>query len=524
MKRLPFRLRIALFSALISGVVLAAFGAAALLLIHRQKLNAVDTEIRSLGARHPGWILNRGNYERLDAALEFVFGEEHRNQVVLLVKDATGQPLYMSSGWPKELDPARLDCALDDDPQAIAAAATNRTGGGFGLGRGRGGMGRGLGPGGGGGMAPTAFTKIPRFVTASVAGSKWRLGLLGTADTTLVIGLNYDAVQAELDHTRNAFLMALPVALFLVGAGGWWVAGRALRPLKSIVETAEGVTARGLDQRIPVSNEDPEIARLIHVLNRMMDRLEASFRQATRFSADASHELKTPLAVMQGELENALQSTPPGSREQQVFTSLLEETYRLKTITRSLLLLAQADAGQLKLSLEEIQLSRELVTLVEDARILAAESNLTFELQIEPEICVQGDRGLLNSALLNLIQNAIKYNESGGRILLKLMAESDLVTFDVANTGPGILESEQSRVFDRFFRGDASRDRKVDGLGLGLSLAREIARAHGGDLILKESRPGWTCFSVTLKRRGHLMENHGRHLVQAPAQELESER
>jgi two-component system heavy metal sensor histidine kinase CusS len=488
---------------LVSGLVLTAFGTAALFAIQRQKLEAVDTEIRSLGARHPGWILNRGNYERFDAALEFIFGEEHRNQIILLVKDAAGQTLYTSSRWPKKLDPARLDCSLDDDPQAIAAAATNRVGSGFGLGRGRGGMGRGLGPGGGGGLAPAAFTKIPRFLTVSVNGSKWRLGLLGTSETTLVIGLNFDTAQAELDRTRNAFLLALPLALFLVGGGGWWVAGRALRPLKRITETAEGVTARGLDQRIPASKEAPEIARLIQVLNGMMDRLEASFRQATRFSADASHELKTPLAAMQGELENALQTAAPGSREQQVLTSLLEETHRLKTITRGLLLLAQADAGQLQLTLEDVQLSSELGALIEDARILASESNLTFELQTKPAVCVQGDRGLLNSALLNLIQNAIKYNEPGGRIAVKLTSDSHRVIFEIGNSGHGIPEAEQSRVFDRFYRGDAARADKAAGLGIGLSLAREIARAHGGDLVLGESTSDWTSFRMTLKSCTH---------------------
>lgn len=490
MKRLPSRLKIALLSAGISGVVLVAFGVAAWLLLGRQKLESVDTEIRSLGTRHPGWIANRGSYQRLDEALDFIFGESHQSQVILLVKAGDGTVLHVSAGWPAEIDPAKLDCRLDDDSHALTI--------GGGGGRGRGGMGRGMGPGGGGGQV--TFTKVPRFQTVTTAQNTWRLGMLGTADTTLVIGLNYAPARAELDRLRNAFLVAWVLALTFVGVGGWLVAGRALRPLKLIAETAERVTARGLDQRIPASEEDPEVTRLIQVLNHMMDRLEASFHQATRFSADASHELKTPLTAMQGELENALQTSAPGSREQQVFTSLLEETHRLKTITRSLLLLAQADAGQLRLILQEIQLSRDLAAMIEDAQILAARSGLTFELQIEPEVCVQGDRSLLTSALLNLIQNAIKYNESGGRILLKLMAGSDRVTFEVGNTGPGIPESEQSRVFDRFFRGNASRDRKVDGLGLGLSLAREIARAHGGDLILKESRPGWTSFVMNLKR------------------------
>jgi len=485
--RLPSRLKIALLSAGISGLVLLAFGVIAGMLISRQKLESVDTEIRSLGARHPGWIAGHGNYQRLDDALDFIFGESHQNQVILMVKAADGTVLHTSPGWPADLDPAGLDCRLEDDSVQLTV------GGGAGHGRGMG-MGRGMGPGGGGGQV--TFTKVPRFQTVSTSRGEWRLGMLGTADTTLVIGLNYAASRAELARLRNAFLLALPLALFLIGLGGWLVAGRALRPLKSIADVAERVTARGLDQRIPAAAESPEAARLIQVLNRMMDRLETSFRQATRFSADASHELKTPLAVMQGELENALQSAVPGSPEQQLFTDLLEEAQRLKTITRSLLLLAQADAGQLKLTLEAVDLGVELEGVIEDARVLAADSQLSFEVQLQPQLWVQADRVLLRTVLFNLVSNAVKYNEPGGRVDLRLEAAGGHVVFTLLNTGPGIPAAEQAKVFERFYR--AGRGAGVDGIGLGLSLAREIVRAHGGELVLRESGPGRTCFALRL--------------------------
>lgn len=496
MRPFPFRLKIALLSAGISGVVLLAFGIAAWLIVSRQKLESVDTEIRSLGARHPGWITVRGNYQRLDDALAFIFGEAHQDEIILLVKDADGHVLHTSSGWPADIDPAELDCSLADDPNAVVAGATNNSGSGAGMGRGRGGMGRGLGPGGGG--ATVAFTKLPRFLTVSTIRGEWRLGLLGTADTTLVIGLNYDQTRAELDRLRNAILLALGLGLFLVGLGGWLVAGRALRPMKTIAEVAEHVTASGLDARIPARNEDPEIARVIQVLNRMMDRLEASFRQATRFSADASHELKTPLAIMQGDLENALQSAAPGSSEQQLFSNLLEEIQRLKTITRSLLLLAQADAGQLKLAWESLDLSAELESMIEDARVLAADSRLQFDLQIQPHVRIAADRALLHTALFNLISNAIKYNEPDGKMELRLESERRRIRLMIGNSGAGIPLADQPKIFERFYRVDRAQAARVDGLGLGLSLAREIVRAHGGELSLRESRAGWTCFEIML--------------------------
>lgn len=482
------RLKIALLSAAVSGVVLVAFAWTALELVARQKLESVDTEIRSLGARHPGWIASRGNYQRLDDALEFIFGTEHQNQIILLVKDAKNAVLHTSSGWPKELDPTTLDCVLEPHPQAVTV--------GGGSGRGQGGAGRGLGPGAGGGQV--TFTKKPRFLSVQTGETAWRLGMLGTDQTTLVIGLNYTRPRAEINRLRNNFLLALPVALFLVGFGGWLVAGRALRPLTVIADTAERVTARGLDQRIPESRESPEAARVIHVLNRMMDRLEASFRQATRFSADASHELKTPLAIMQGELENALQAAAPASPEQRLFSNVLEEIQRLKTITRSLLLLAQADAGQLKLAREPVNLGAELEGIIEDARALAADSRLSFEVELVPQTVVHADRTLLRTALFNLFSNAVKYNQPGGRVRIELKSVGNAIEFAIGNTGPGIPPADRPKIFDRFHRANRAGNARTDGIGLGLSLAREIIRAHGGELELKESPPDWTCFTATL--------------------------
>jgi len=202
-------------------------------------------------------------------------------------------------------------------------------------------------------------------------------------------------------------------------------------------------------------------------------------------------------------LENALQAAASGSPEQQVFSNLLEETQRLKRITRGLLLLSQADTGQLKLTLEEVHLSADLEAMIEDARILAADSHLHFDLQIQPGLWVQADRGLLHMALLNLLHNAVKYNELGGSVGVRLVAQDDQVELTLRNTGPGIPVPDQPRIFERFYRVDQNRSRTVDGLGLGLSLAREIVHAHQGKLLLQESRPGHTCFTLSLQRHPH---------------------
>ncbi len=503
MKTLPSRLQIALLSAGISGAVLAAFGVVMWLMIYDMRIEAVDRDIRTLGSRHPGLFAGRGNYDRLASSLEFTFGEDYTNHVILLLKDSSGRTFYTSPHWPKALDPAKLDLRLEDNRSnppptttetnfAHSQPGTERSA------RGRGGWGGGAGAGRGGPPPTVVFTRPLRFFTANTSESAWRFGVLGNDEVTLVVGLNQREVEQDLNRVRNAFLLTLPVALFLVGLGGWMVAGRALRPLNTIADAAERVTAQGLDQRIPNSPENPEVARLIQVLNRMMDRLETSFRQATRFSADASHELKTPLAVMQGELENALQAVSAGSAEQQLFSNLLEEIQRLKTITRSLLLLAQADAGQLKLALEPVDLSVELGAMIEDARVLAADSRLHFEVEVQPQVRVSADRGLLHTAMFNLINNAIKYNEADGGVSIRLNATEHSAVFTIGNTGLGIPPEDQPRIFDRFFRGGRTNRPKVEGIGLGLSLAREIIRAHGGELSLKEGRADWTFFRAVL--------------------------
>jgi heavy metal sensor kinase len=514
MKALPSRLKIALLSAGISGLVLVVFGVVMWLLIYQTRIAAVDREIRSFGSRHPGLFAGRGNYERLAGSLESTFGDDYTNHIILLIKDAAGRTSYRSPNWPKEIVPDNYGLRLEetnhiamaqDAGTNISVAATPLAGSGTGRGFG----GRGFGQGRGGPPPNVVFTKSPKFFTVKAADSIWRVGVLGNDDVTLVIGLNQQEVEQELNRVRTAFWLTLPVALFLVGLGGWVVAGRALRPLKTIAVTAERFTARDLEQRISDAGESPETSRVIQVLNRMMDRLETSFQQATRFSADASHELKTPLTVMQGELENALQSAAPGSAEQQLFSNLLEETQRLKTITRSLLLLAQADAGQLKLALEPMDLTSELDAMIEDARVLAADARLQFEVELPPQLLVVADRALLHTALFNLILNAIKYNETDGKIHLRLERTESQIVFTIGNTGPGIPRADLPKIFDRFFRVHQVKNPGIDGVGLGLSLAREIVRAHGGELSLYENRPGWIYFKVTLRLSPGLSQRTG---------------
>ena len=497
MRKSPLRLRIALLSTLLSGAVMVVFGTGAWWVVAQQKTAALDARIRALGTRVPGWMLQDGEFRRLEQNIDFVIeAPGDGSGCFLLVAGGGGQVLHQSSGWPAALAPADFTGPLEDDPNAPAEPETHG-------GRAWGGQGRGRGPGGGGGGPgggqALRFTKIPGFSSVIADGRHWRVGRLGNDELTLVIGIGSDDTTAELRQLRRAGFIALPVGLLLIALGGWVVAGRALRPLQRIADTAASVTSRGLGQRIPEIGGDPEIVIMVDMLNRMMDRLEAGFRQATRFSADASHELKTPLAIMRGELEQALQRAKPGSPEQQTLSSLLEETHRLGNIIRSLLLLSRADAGQLVTRREVLHLTEMLDQLMEDTTVSAGEAGIVVESDLASGIHVSGDAMLLRAAIANLLSNAIKHNAPGGRISVRLAAGERSANLEIANTGTPITYGEREAVFDRFQRGRNALDAARDGSGLGLSLAREIIAAHDGTLALGDDRgDGMTRFVMSL--------------------------
>jgi len=200
-------------------------------------------------------------------------------------------------------------------------------------------------------------------------------------------------------------------------------------------------------------------------------------------------------------VQDALKDCPSGSTAEDSLLTVSQEAERLKRITRSLMMLAQADAGQLQVRSETFSLSREVEAICEDAEILCEEAGLRFEAQIDPEIDASADPVLLRQAMQNLVSNAVKYNHSGGSVTCRLYRFDDAseIVFEVANTGPGISEENESKIFERFYRVDRSRSRDVDGFGLGLNLAWEIVRAMNGELLLVKSGDELTRFQVRLK-------------------------
>jgi len=311
------------------------------------------------------------------------------------------------------------------------------------------------------------------------------------------IVIRKEASELIRDLAR-AYLTALPVAVLVAAFGVWWITRKALQPLQDVANAAEQIHARALSQRLPHPSVKDEIGRLVRVLNEAFDRLERSFAQAARFSSDASHELKTPLTIMRGEIESALGSDVNDARIESLLDGLLEQTERLSAIVEKLLLLSRADAGALTLKKEPIDFSAMCHELVEDAEILALRKKIATKSEILPAIAVYADESYLRRILLNLLDNAVKYNVEGGTVSISLGKSGSLALFRIANTGPEIPPEHENRIFERFYRADPSRSSDTVGSGLGLSICHELVLAHGGDIWLERVQPGWTAFALTL--------------------------
>ncbi|BAU10506.1 integral membrane sensor signal transduction histidine kinase [Leptolyngbya sp. NIES-3755] len=467
MRLRSFRLRIASFSAALAGIALMGFGAISWVQIYNAKLNRLDADLLNQLMRSSR-LRDRENRSRSPNFPPDAFGRN--TSAVVLVLDSQSNLLYQSDPSDSE-----LNRVLRQSVQ-FAPAPLKRE------------------------LSPISSDRPPpprpQFQTEQVNSGTWRIAAANFPDNRVAIAVNLQAIDQEMASIRNIFLISIPGMLLLVAGGAWIVAGRALQPVRQLTGAIQRVTVTGLDQRIPVGTTDVEFVQLIQVFNQMLERLERSFTQASRFSADAAHELKTPLTILQGELERSLQQVEPGSEVQQRLSSLLDEVHRLSSIMRKLLLLSLADAGQMSLYRVEVDVSKLLIEMLEDIELLAP--HLSVEADIRNSLRVQGDRDLLYQVLQNLFSNAIKYNLAEGWIKIDARSINSAVQVRIANASKEIPVEDRDRIFDRFHRGDPARTRKVEGLGLGLSLAREIVRAHQGDLKLEATRSGETAFILTL--------------------------
>ena len=313
---------------------------------------------------------------------------------------------------------------------------------------------------------------------------------------TLFIGVPLTNVHKSLEKVKAAGLWALPVAGVLSLLGGYWVARRALKPVRTIIEAAKRISAEDLQQRLPVPAARDDVHLLTNVLNDTFDRLERSYLQAVRFASDASHQLKTPVTVMRAAIEDMLRDPELRPSDAAALNDVLDQTRRLSSLAEGLLILATADAGDIAAELADTDLVPIIERCIEDAEILAMDQGIHIQRELPTMLTAVADRRRSEQILLNLLENAIKYNRPGGTIQVRAGSRKDGVFISVANTGTPIPPDRTAWIFDRFARGE--RDESRAGHGLGLSIARELAAAQSGDVRLLRSDSAWTEFEFRL--------------------------
>jgi heavy metal sensor kinase len=325
------------------------------------------------------------------------------------------------------------------------------------------------------------------------------------------VGYPITDIEQNLARVRDSFYIGIPLALAISILGGLWLARKALRPIEQIADTAREISAKNLSQRIDLPGKtDRELVTLTETLNSMFERLEASFEQISQFTSDASHELKTPLAIMKGEIEQAERhleqaNTLAPDEAREVFASMMEEVDRMQRIVEGLLLLSRTDDRKLRLEREEIVLYDYLQALGEDATIIAEERGLSLDCKLDAttsHIKVFVDPTWLYQVVMNLLDNALKYTPRGGHVALFLKRSTAGVAFGVSDTGIGIAAEDLPKIFHRFFRTDEARtgphQDEARSLGLGLAIVKSVVEAHGGTITVESELGKGTKFTVAM--------------------------
>jgi signal transduction histidine kinase len=296
-------------------------------------------------------------------------------------------------------------------------------------------------------------------------------------------------------------LVIVPLIIGAAGVGAFMILGRTQRQLNEITTEVAAITdGRSLHRRLVLSDESTDFADLVTTLNAMISRLETSFAGLRRFTADASHELKTPLTVLRADVERAMMESGHQTERMIALEEALQEVRRMTDLVESLLTLARADEGRFDLHREPVELAPLVQEVYETALILGEAAGITVNLPFTADAIVMGDRTRLRQLFLNLVTNAIKYTPAGGKVELGVGRHPDNVTFAVRDTGIGISAADFPHIFERFWRADRVRSRMSErgGFGLGLAISQWIAQAHGGTLTASSRLGRGSLFTVTL--------------------------
>lgn len=348
----------------------------------------------------------------------------------------------------------------------------------------------------------SALSGRPRNRDDSTSGDSFRVRAVPIERDGEVSGVLEVGQSDDVSETLRILLIiigvAYPVTLATASFGGAFLAGRALAPIDRMTRLARRITAEDLSQRLDLRLPDDELGRLARTFDEMIARLDEAFRRQKQFTADASHELRTPLTAIKGQTEVALSRPRDAESYREVLQAVNEEADRMIRLVGSLLTLARADAGQIPIATDDVDLPALVAAAAEQVRPLMESRNVELRVEDGPPVSLRADEDLLLQLLLNLLDNAGKYTPAGGRATVGWSVDGGHAALTVTDSGAGIAPEKLPHIFERFYRVDPARSREQGGSGLGLSICRWIAEAHGGAITAQSAQGQGSTFTVRL--------------------------
>jgi heavy metal sensor kinase len=457
MKHWPIRLRLTLWYAGSLACLLLLFGFVIDTLMYRRMLSRTDAELTEEIAELALEVRLATSKQELPQALALRFGGHPTFQFA--VHDQGGRPIFVSPGLQNVLPTQRMEFT--------AGTPIHRS------------------------------ERIDGLGPVRVASQR-----VSRADgmVTIQVIISLDRSLAEVTDLRRLLLAAGLFEPLVALLGGYLLAGRMLRPLEKMLSSADQIKATNLDERIPVANSHDEIGRLGLTLNRMLDRVQQSVDEQMQFTADAAHELRTPLAVIRSTVELTLQRHRETAFYVECLQTVVEETERLTRLSNQLLLLARERADASNTGFVAFDLHQLLKEVSDDVEPLCEVHELQLWLNLDEPLPVQGDRERLRRVILNLMSNAVQYTPAGGTVKIGGKAAGDRVEVTVSDTGTGISPEHLPHLFRRFYRVEGSRNRDSGGSGLGLAICQAIVENHGGTITIAANAPQGTTVRVSLPR------------------------
>ena len=364
-------------------------------------------------------------------------------------------------------------------------------------------------------IGPDERQRIEAFVRAggkglrTIPGGEEGDGVRIIVTPINVVGTHYTVVVARalseqadrLESAAHAVFFGIPLALLVAAAGGYLLARKSLAPVTTMSMKARQIGAETLDERIEIGNERDELGFLAATLNGLLERLQRAFESQRRFMADASHELRTPIAIIQGEADVALARHDRSAGDYRESIEVMQRAARkLTRIVQNLFLLARGDAGRYPITMSRFYLGEVVGDCVRGMRSVARPRGVEISCAAPEDMVIVADEELIHRLVLNLVENAVKFTPDGGRVHVAVEAGDGVCTIRVTDTGVGIPPDDQTRIFERFFRGDRTRPQNGGGAGLGLPIARWIAEVHGGELRLEHSGGEGSVFVAVLPK------------------------